>query len=56
MGCYSIHYQWTCYKKNIDDISHRGDLMRYVATTGVILYWKPDKPFVINRAHNIWFE
>ena len=30
--------------------------MGYAATTGVILYWKPDQPFIIHRAHNVWFD
>ena len=30
--------------------------MRYAATTGVILYWKPDQPFIIHRAHHVWFD
>ena len=30
--------------------------MGYAATTGVILYWKPDQPFVILRAHHVWFD
>ena len=30
--------------------------MRYAATTGVILYWKPDQPFIILRAHQVWFD
>ena len=30
--------------------------MGYEATTGFIIYWKPDKTFVIRRAHHIWFD
>ena len=30
--------------------------MGYAATTRVILYWKPDQPFIIHRAHNVWFD
>ena len=30
--------------------------MGYAATTGVILYWKPDQPFTIHRAHHVWFD
>ena len=30
--------------------------MGYVATTGVIIYWKPDQPFVIHRAYHVWFD
>ena len=30
--------------------------MVYAATTGVILYWKPDQPFIIHRAHHVWFD
>ena len=40
----------------IDDISHRVYLVEYAATKGFILYWKPDKPFVIHRAHHVWFD
>ena len=29
--------------------------MGYVATTGVIRYWKPYQPFVIHRHHHVWF-
>ena len=30
--------------------------MGYPATTGVIIYWKLDQPFFIQRAHNCWFD
>ena len=30
--------------------------MEYSATKGVVLYWKPDQPFFIHRAHNVWFD
>ena len=30
--------------------------MGYEATTGVILYWKPDKLFVIHRSNHFWFD
>ena len=30
--------------------------MGYAATTGVIIYWKTDQPFVIHRAHHVWFD
>ena len=30
--------------------------MGYSATTGVILYWKPYQPFIIHRAHHVWFD
>ena len=30
--------------------------MGYAATTGVIIYWNPDQPFFIHRAHNVWFD
>ena len=43
-------------RKKLDDRSHRGYYMRYAATTGVILYWKPYQHFFIHRAHNIWFD
>ena len=41
---------------NLDDISHQGYFIWYLATTGAIVYWKPDKPFVVHRAHHIWFD
>ena len=43
-------------RKKLDDRSHRGYFMEYVATKGVILYWKPDQPFIIHRAHHFWFD
>ena len=30
--------------------------MEYAATTGVILYWKPDQPFIIHRSNHVWFD
>ena len=30
--------------------------MRYAGNTGVIIYWKSDQPFVIQRAHHVWFD
>ena len=30
--------------------------MGYAAPTGVILYWKPDQPFIIHRGHHVWFD
>ena len=43
-------------RNKLDDRSHQGYFMLYAATTGVILYWKPDKTLVIHRAHNFWFD
>ena len=43
-------------RKKLDDRSHRGYFMVYAATTGVFLYSKPDQPFIIHRAHNVWFD
>ena len=43
-------------RKNIDDTSHRGYFIGYADTTGVIIYWKPDQPFVIHRAYHVWFD
>ena len=43
-------------RKKLDDRSHRGYFMEYAATTGVILYWKPDQQFIINRSHHVWFD
>ena len=47
-GCVTIN--------NIDDRPHHGYLMGYTATTGVIIYWKPDQNFFIHRVHNVWFD
>ena len=41
--------------KKLDYRSHWGYFMGYAATTGVILYWKPDQPFIIHRYHHVWF-
>ena len=30
--------------------------MEYVATTGVIIYWKPYQTFIIHRNHYFWFD
>ena len=30
--------------------------MGYAAPTGVIIYWKPYQPFIIHRAHHVWFD
>ena len=43
-------------RKKLDDISHRGYFMVYADTTGVIIYWKPDQPFIIHRVHHVWFH
>ena len=43
-------------RKKLDDRSHWGYFMGYVDTAGVILYWKPYKPFIIHRAHHVWFD
>ena len=43
-------------RENIDYRPHHGYLMGYAATTGVILYWNPDQPFVIHRYHHFWFD
>ena len=43
-------------RENLDYISHSGYFMGYAATTGVIIYWNPDQPFFIHRAHNVWFD
>ena len=43
-------------RKKIGDISHRGNFMGYVYTTGVILYWSPYQPFSIHIYHHVWFD
>ena len=30
--------------------------MQFLATTGVIIYWKPDQNFVIHRSHHVLFD
>ena len=30
--------------------------MVYAVTTGVIIYWRPDQPFIIHRSHHFWFD
>ena len=30
--------------------------MGYAATTGFIIYWKPDEPFIIHISHHVWFD
>ena len=35
-------------------MSHQGYFVGYAATT-IFIYVKPDKTFVINRAHHVWF-
>ena len=42
-------------RKKIGDISHRGNFVGYVYTTGVILYWNPYQPFFIHRSHHVCF-
>ena len=43
-------------RKKLDDISHRVYFMIYTATTGFIIYRKPDQPFFIHIAHHVWFD
>ena len=43
-------------RKKLDDRSYQGYFVGYEATTGVILYWKTDQPFIIHRAHHVWFD
>ena len=42
-------------RKNLDDRPHHGYFMGYAATTGVIIYWNTDQPFVIHGSHHFWF-
>ena len=53
VGVYIINGRAT--RKNLYDRSHRGYFMGYAATIGVILYWKPDQPFIIHRSHAYYF-
>ena len=41
-------------RKKLDDTSHQGYFIIYTDTTGVIIYWKTDKYFVIHRAYHFW--
>ena len=43
-------------QEKLDDRSHRGYFMGYAATTRVILYCKPDQPFIIHRYHHFCFN
>ena len=43
-------------RSKIDDRSHQGYFMGYAATTGFILYWKPDQLFIIHGTHHVWFD
>ena len=43
-------------RRKLDDRSHQSYLMGYVATAGVIIYWKPVQPFIIHITHNDWFD
>ena len=43
-------------RKKLDDRSHCGYFRVYVATTGFILYWKPDQTFFIHRYHHVCFD
>ena len=43
-------------RKKLDYRSHWGYFTGCAATTGVILYWKPDQPCKFYRAHHIWFD
>ena len=43
-------------RNKLDDRSYQGYFKGYAATTGVIIYWKPDQPFIVHRAHHVWFD
>ena len=43
-------------RNQVDDRSYHGYFMGYAASTVVILYWNPYQPFIICRAHNVWFD
>ena len=30
--------------------------MVYAATTGNIIYWRPDQSFIIHRSHHVWSD
>ena len=54
MRVYSINVRAT--RKNLDDRSNWVYFIGYVATKGFIILWYPDQPFVIHRAHHVWFD
>ena len=54
MGVYIINGRATI--KKLDDGSYQVYFMGYAATTGFILYWKSDQPFVIHRSHHVRFD
>ena len=43
-------------RKKLDDRLYRGYFTGYAATTVVMIYWKPDQPFIIHRSHHVWFD
>ena len=43
-------------RNNLGGKFRYGYFIRYAATTGVILYWKLDQPFVIHGAHHVWCD
>ena len=46
-----------CVTRNkIDDRSHRGYFVVYVATMGVIIYFNLCQTFVIHISHHVWFD
>ena len=46
-----------CVTRNkLDYKSHSSYFIGYAASTGVIIYWNPDKHFVIHRDHRFWSE
>ena len=53
MGVYIINGRAT--RNKLDDILHQGYFMGHADTKGVILYWKPDQPFIIHRSHHVLF-
>ena len=51
---YIINGQAT--RKKLYHRSHWGYFMGCADTAGVILYWKPYQPFILHRAHHVWFD
>ena len=43
-------------RKNVDGRSHHGYFIVYASTAVVILYWKPDHPFVMHISHQDYFD
>ena len=41
---------------NLYNRSNSGYFLGYADTTGFIIYWNPDQPFLVLRSHHFWFD